>query len=93
MDLFLSSKNNAKLLFEDTIDLKEFYDNDDKQQLSKYKLFGIINHVGNLNYGHYYSYIKIENEWYEFNDSNIFKIDKLAYYSSTVSALFCAKAD
>ena len=71
--------------------MKGFYDNKDKQQLPKYKLFGIINHVGNLNYGHYYSYIKLENEWYEFNDSNVFKINNLTYYSSTVCALFYEK--
>ena len=53
-DPLLSAKNDAKLIFEDIIDLKEFYDNKDKQQLPKYTLFGIINHVGNLNYGHYY---------------------------------------
>lgn len=90
-DPLLSAKNDAKLIFEDIIDLKEFYDNKDKQQLPKYKLFGIINHVGNLNYGHYYSYIKLENEWYEFNDSNVFKINNLPYYSSTVCALFYEK--
>lgn len=90
-DPFLSAKNDAKISFEEIINLKEFYDNKDKLQLSKYKLFDIINHVGKLNYGHYCSYIKIGNEWYEFNDSNIFRINNLAYYSSTVSALFYEK--
>ena len=50
-DPFLSAKNEAKLNFEDIIDLKEFYENKDKQQLPKYTLFSIINHVGNINYG------------------------------------------
>ena len=41
-------------------------------------LFGIINLIGNLNFGHYYSYIKFynRNNWYEFNDTKINFIDK-----------------
>ena len=31
-------------------------------------LMGTINHIGNLNSGHYYCFIKIEGEWYKFDD-------------------------
>jgi len=37
---------------------------------TRYQLFGIINHEGNLFGGHYFSYIK-KNVWYEFNDTTV----------------------
>ena len=33
-----------------------------------YCLFRIINHEGNLLDGHYYSFIKIKDDWYKLND-------------------------
>ena len=44
-----------------------------------YELFGICNHIGNCYGGHYYSYVKNNDKWYEFNDTRIteIKIDKL----------------
>ena len=36
-----------------------------------YKLKAVINHSGEANYGHYFSFIKIKKEWYCFNDSNV----------------------
>lgn len=36
----------------------------------KYNLISVINHSGNCNGGHYYSYIKnFDNLWYEYNDT------------------------
>ncbi|OHT04632.1 hypothetical protein TRFO_27843 [Tritrichomonas foetus] len=39
----------------------------------KYDLTGIIIHHGSAEYGHYFSYIKTEDEWYCFNDSCVSK--------------------
>lgn len=42
---------------------------------SKYELFGIINHSGNVFGGHYFSYIKgFNGKWYEFNDTIVKEI-------------------
>lgn len=51
---------------------------------SNYKLCGVINHIGILNSGHYYSYvkeivveddkIKYKNKWWECNDTNVREI-------------------
>ena len=76
LDPYLSIKKEAIVYFQDIIDLKEYYDNESILKDLKYQLFGIINHVGSINYGHYYSIIKLDNNWYEFNDSNIKKIRK-----------------
>jgi len=42
-----------------------------------YRLVGIVMHRGNLNGGHYFSYIlnRFNEEWYEFNDSRVTKIN------------------
>ena len=40
-----------------------------------YDLYGVCNHVGNLNAGHYTTFIKtLKNDWIHFNDDNISKI-------------------
>ena len=35
----------------------------------KFDLYAVINHFGNLNSGHYTSYVKIDNQWFDFDDS------------------------
>lgn len=45
---------------------KEYYE---------YKLRGIIIHMGTAENGHYYSFIKENEQWYEFNDTVVRKID------------------
>ena len=45
----------------------------------KYKLIGTIHHNGTFQYRHYYSRIKIDNYWYELNDSHFTKIADLDY--------------
>lgn len=48
----------------------------------KYELYGVVQHMGSLNGGHYISYTQnpINNLWYEYNDSSVQQIpnDKLA---------------
>jgi ubiquitin carboxyl-terminal hydrolase 4/11/15 len=41
---------------------------------NKYNLFAVSNHIGNMFGGHYYSYCKNNDGWYEFNDEKISKI-------------------
>ena len=42
----------------------------------KYELYAISNHIGTLNNGHYYSYIKKNNIWYNFNDDKVFILNE-----------------
>ena len=53
---------------------KDFGFSDD----SFYNLISIVNHKGELDFGHYYSYIKFykKNLWYKFNDTEVTKIGK-----------------
>ena len=55
----------------------EEYIKNKKDEDNKYKLKSIIIHSGNCDAGHYYAYILDEksNEWYEFNDTKVEKIN------------------
>ena len=40
-----------------------------------YELYGVINHIGNMNNGHYTSFVKnSQNEWYHFDDEVIKRV-------------------
>jgi len=45
-----------------------------------YHLVSIVNHVGMLNYGHYYADVAYENNWFRCNDENVddIKLNKVA---------------
>jgi ubiquitin C-terminal hydrolase len=70
-------KNNCAVAFGEQLNIYEYIDHElgfDKE--CDYTLFSIINHVGDMDVGHYFTYIKplgIQN-WYEFNDSTVRKI-------------------
>ena len=86
-------KNECYIEFPDILDLAEFIDNDlEYHGETMYYLFGIINHQGTMEFGHYYSYIKINNnDWYEFNDEEVKKLNAIDYNSSSVYSLFYLK--
>lgn len=58
---------------------------------SKFELYGICNHVGNLNFGHYYAYCKNGNNWYNFNDDSISMIDEDKIVNNNAYCLFYKK--
>tara|TARA_E500000178_G_scaffold327916_1_gene357422 strand:- start:867 stop:1727 length:861 start_codon:yes stop_codon:yes gene_type:complete len=53
-----------------------------------YNLVSIGNHSGNMFGGHYYSYCKHGEEWYNFNDSATSKIDKTKLITPSAYVLF-----
>ena len=84
------NKNSAPVRFYEGLDLREIMD----AQLSdgsstKYDLFAVSNHVGQINSGHYFSYIKIGKSWYCFEDSKVFKVGyQIEMTSTEVYTLF-----
>ena len=90
-DPVLSIKNNIRVSFKELIDLKDYCDADLYKDNTQYRLLGTINHISNINYGHYYSYIRIGEIWYEFNDSIVQKVSRMDYDSSSVCVLFYEK--
>lgn len=91
--------NRAQIAFENELDLSKYVDNDDnnnnnniKRTPTLYKLYGISNHTGSFNFGHYYAYIKIKDEWYEFNDNHVYH-HTMNYNSTTAYILFYQRID
>ena len=65
-------KNEVEVNFPDELNLNKYIDNDIYKGNTKYTLYGIGNHSGSINFGHYYAYIKLnDNYWYEYNDSSV----------------------
>ena len=81
-------KNKSKLKFYEQIDIKNYCDDLMGDSNIKYKLYGIINHIGDINHGNYYANIKINNFWYEFNDSIVKSSENINFESDEVCILF-----
>ena len=68
------SKNNQRIdLPIDDLDLNPYLKV--KNQSSRYKLYGVVNHYGNCGGGHYTAHCRnfLNNEWYYFDDSSVSK--------------------
>ena len=53
------------------IEKKVIFNNELKILNTNYNLYGLCCHSGNLNIGHYWSYVLINNNWYELNDTYV----------------------
>ena len=88
---YLNTKNEAYVHYEEKLDLRDIIDADIYNANStRYQLYAVTNHIGNLNTGHYYSYIRVNNEWYYFTDSKVVKANP-QYNSNEVYTLFYIK--
>jgi ubiquitin C-terminal hydrolase len=82
------------ITFEKTLDVKEFVDkNNYIGKSTKYELYAINECFGNSSdSGHYYSFIKIKDNWYKFNDKEVLEKDP-KFDSQYVVGLFYKKID
>ena len=61
---------------------------------SHFSLYGICNHIGGLNGGHYFAYCKYKDgKWYEFNDSSVSQISVDKCVSQNAYCLFYKKTN
>ncbi len=60
----------------------------DSSIYKSYELIGIINHIGNIFGGHYFSFVKKKDGWYCCDDSNISKINEKNIINSSNYCLF-----
>ena len=58
---------------------------------SLYDLYGIVNHYGTMNGGHYIAICKNDNKWYEFNDSSVSSKSPKSIISNNAYLLFYKK--
>ena len=86
------TKNTSYVNFSDELNLSDYLDHECwNKNDAKYSLYGIGNHSGSIDFGHYYAYIKINNSWYEFNDSSVSSYSEGSRSSSTAYVLFYKK--
>ena len=72
------------MIFPEILNIQKFLDEDcGHYNDNEYTLYGIGNHSGSIDFGHYYAYIKINNSWYEFNDSHVSPYSKRENNSSS----------
>jgi ubiquitin C-terminal hydrolase len=88
-------KNEAPVRFYEGLDLREIIDAEISDGSStKYNLFAVTNHIGEINTGHYFSYIKIDKNWYCFEDSKVYKIGyQINMRSNEVYTLFYIRSN
>ena len=79
-------KINKMIHYPETLNLSKYFCGTDMQT---YHLYAVINHMGVMGGGHYYSYVKdynkdyqFANRWYECNDSNVREITETEFMSS-----------
>ena len=89
---FLSKFFNNRLIFEEKLDLKDYLENDFKDEDTNYELYAVNECYKKLFFtGHYYSYVKIDNHWYKFDDLNFEKVEQLNMDSEYVVGLYYIK--
>ena len=91
LNRILNTKNKAFITFNQFLNIREFMDIDSKEASINFTLIGGIYHYGTIAYGHYYSVIKLNDIWVEFNDSSIKKLKKMEFNSNSVCALIYEK--
>jgi len=66
-----------------------------KEQNSIYDLYGVINHMGSIGGGHYTAYVHSPSfeDWVEFDDENVQKLDKEQIVSKAAYVLFYRRRD
>ena len=86
-------KNSCSISFPEILDINKFVDGEcGHGNEGEYILYGIGNHSGTINFGHYYAYIKLSDKsWYEFNDSFVRKMGGVDTRSTTAYTLFYKK--
>ena len=74
IDIINKIKNESIVHFPEKLNLNNYVDHEiGLGKEAEYKLFSVVNHQGNVDFGHYYSYIQPLNSqnWFLFNDSQV----------------------
>ena len=86
-------KNDAYIKFPEILDIGKYIDKEcGHKDENEYILYGIGNHLGDMNFGHYYAYIKLDGEgWFEYNDSRVNRNSEVEKSSRSAYVLFYKK--
>jgi ubiquitin C-terminal hydrolase len=89
---YMSRKKQNFIHFSKTLDLAKYVKGKNEGSEHKYELYGINNHSGNVNGGHYTSHVKNMNgKWYNYNDTIVKEIDEGEIFSPKAYCLFYRK--
>ena len=88
---FLKTKNLSFIEFEESLNLAEFCEKKNYPDDCLFKLLCIIYHEGTLDFGHYYTIIKIKEHWFKFSDNNVSLITNIEFKSQDVCAFLFEK--
>ncbi|KAI3822679.1 hypothetical protein L1987_10274 [Smallanthus sonchifolius] len=69
-------------------DLSSYTVHKDSQSCFRYKLYAVSNHYGGMGGGHYTAFAQCGEQWYEFNDSQVFPISEGQIKTSAAYVLF-----
>lgn len=92
----LHVKNNDTIEYPlENLDISEWIDTLNRESISypAYKLYAIINHIGNQSGGHYFSYCRddLENKWFEYDDEKVKELSSNMLISPNAYMLFYAR--
>ena len=63
-------KDNQLVVYPEVLDIRKYNPIADQDpENTQYLLTGIINHSGAINFGHYYSWNKVNDKWWQHNDA------------------------
>lgn len=81
-------KNNQLVVYPEVLDIRKYNPIADQDpENTQYQLTGIINHSGAINFGHYYSWNKVEGKWWQHNDALVSPITSLPAENSNAYIL------
>ena len=84
--------NNRKISdfveFPASIDMRNYICEDRYKNGTEYEIYGVVNHFGSLNGGHYTANCKTDQGWYNFNDTKVSKIDQSQIFNNSAYLLF-----
>ena len=89
---FIARKKQNFVSYTESLNLTKYLIGKNKGENYNYELYGISNHSGNVNGGHYTSYIKnVNNKWYSYNDTTVKEIPVNEIFSPKAYCLFYRK--
>jgi hypothetical protein len=71
-----SSKPNKLVILSDDLDMREFCDDGNVNDVIKYDLLAVVDYAGSGESGHYTTSCKVEGGWYTFNDDQVTLVEK-----------------
>jgi ubiquitin C-terminal hydrolase len=84
---FTMNKINNLIDYPLKLDIEKYISNRNKINKT-YELYAVCNHIGSLNGGHYFSFIKKHDKWYLCDDDDITEIDESNIISNHAYILF-----